>query len=130
ADLPFLDRPPKTAMTEARRTLREIGALDENGALTPHGQELARLPLPPRLAHMVMIGASLGLGRRAAQIAVLLTETGLGGRDIDVSHRLELLDRDRSRRARAAMALAARWARLAGSGGGAAGRGDAVVRPN
>jgi ATP-dependent helicase HrpB len=114
-DLAFLDRPPATAMAEARRTLRDIGAIAESGALTPHGQALARLPLPPRLAHMVMIGAGLGQGRRAARIAVLLTEPGLGGRDINITHRLESLRRDHARRARTAIALADRWASLVGS---------------
>ena len=79
---------------------------------------MGELPLPPRLAHMLLRGAAQGAGRRAARIAVLLTERGLGGRGADLSHRLEALERDRSRRAADARALADRWARMAGGGDG------------
>ncbi len=111
--LSFLDRPPAAAMAEARRLLSELGALDAGGALTRHGEALARLPLPPRLAHMVLTGARIGQGRRAALISVLLTEQGLGGRDTDISNRVAALERDRASRARAATGLAERWAALA-----------------
>jgi ATP-dependent helicase HrpB len=112
--LAFLDRPPAAALGEARRSLVELGAVNEAGGLTPHGQAIARLPLPPRLAHMLVTGARTGQARRAALIAAALTEQGLGGRDVDISHRLDALARDRSPRARAAVAQADRWARLAG----------------
>ena len=48
-------------------------------------------------------------------MAVVLTERGLGGSDVDLRHRLESLARDRSPRARDAKALAERWARAAGA---------------
>jgi ATP-dependent helicase HrpB len=115
--LAFLDRPPAGALAEARRLLTDLGALGEAGGLTPHGRALARLPLPPRLAHMVATGARTGQARRAALIAAVITEQGLGGRDTDLSHRLGGLARDSAPRARAAVAQAERWARLAqGSG--------------
>jgi ATP-dependent helicase HrpB len=66
---------------------------------------------------MVLKAADTGQAQRAARIAVLLTERGLGGRDVDLRHRLEGLERDRSPRARDARALAERWAKLAGKGG-------------
>lgn len=125
--LAFLDRPPAAAMAEARRTLTEIGALDQRGALTAHGQALARLPLPPRLAHMVLAGAEAGLGRRAAMIGALLTEPGLGGRDVDIAHRLDALARDRGSRARAVVGLAERWAKLADTGSKAAAPNDGLL---
>jgi ATP-dependent helicase HrpB len=114
AGLAFLDRPPVAAMAEARSILADIGALDGAGVLTAHGQAISRLPLPPRLAHMVLAGAAAGQARRAALIAVLLTEPGLGGRDSGVAHRLDALARDRGQRARAAVGLAERWAGLVG----------------
>ena len=54
--LAFLDRPPTGAMSEARALLTRLGALDGEGALTPHGVAMSGLPLPPRLSHMVMVG--------------------------------------------------------------------------
>ncbi len=116
AGLAFLDHPPAAAMAEARRALQGFGALDSGGSLTPYGRTMGNLPLPPRLAHMVLAGSAVGQAARAARIAVLLTEQGLGGRDLDLMHRLEMLSRDRAPRARAAIALAERWARLAGDG--------------
>ncbi|HYE45482.1 MAG TPA: ATP-dependent helicase HrpB, partial [Caulobacter sp.] len=112
--LAFLDPPPAGAFAEARGLLHRLEALDEAGGLTAHGRALAGLPLPPRLAHMVIRGAAGGQGELAARIAALLTERGLGGRDADLRHRLDQFDRDRSGRARDARALADRWARAAG----------------
>ena len=116
AGLAFLDPPPAAAMREARAFLVEIDALDAAGALTGHGRRLARLPLPPRLAHMVAVAAERGQADRAARIAALVGERGLGGDDADLRHRLERLDREGSQRARDARALAQRWAGLAGGG--------------
>jgi ATP-dependent helicase HrpB len=114
ADLAFLDPPPAGAFAEARNLLARLEALDATGGLTAHGRALSDLPLPPRLAHMVIRGAAGGQGELAARIAALLTERGLGGRDADLRHRLEQFERDRSPRARDARALADRWARAAG----------------
>ncbi|MHB8285152.1 MAG: ATP-dependent helicase C-terminal domain-containing protein, partial [Caulobacteraceae bacterium] len=77
---------------------------------------LARLPLPPRLAHMVVEGARQGAGVRAAYIAAVLTERGLGGSAVDLTDRLERFAADRSPRTRDAQNLARRWAKLAGTG--------------
>jgi ATP-dependent helicase HrpB len=97
--------------------LRRLEALDGTGVLTAHGRALADMPLPPRLAHMVLKAADTGQAGRAARIAALVTERGLGGRDADLRHRLESLERDRSPRGRDAKALADRWAGMAGRQG-------------
>jgi ATP-dependent helicase HrpB len=115
AELRFLDPPPAAAFAEARALLARLRALDGQGALTAHGRLLGNLPLPPRLAHMVVRGAAGGQGLLAAKIAALLTERGLGGRDAHLGHRLDSFDRDRSQRAKDARALAERWARSAGT---------------
>jgi ATP-dependent helicase HrpB len=112
--LALLDKPPAAAFTEARALLGRLQALDATGGLTAHGRALASLPLPPRLAHMVLKGSAAGAGRRAARIAALIGERGLGGNDTDLTHRLEQLDRDRSPRAADARTLADRWAEQAG----------------
>jgi ATP-dependent helicase HrpB len=114
ASLAWLDPPPKPAWAEAIALLQRIGALDEAGRLTPHGAELARLPLPPRLAHMVIAAARDGRALLAARIAVLLTEQGLGGRSADLRERLHDFDSAHGQRADAARRLAERIARRAG----------------
>jgi ATP-dependent helicase HrpB len=123
AGLAFLDPPPAPALAEARALLGRLGALDDAGGLTAHGRAVAELPLPPRLAHMVLVGAgvSAGAAQAAAELAVLITEQGLGGGDVDLSERRRRLKGDGSPKARDARALAARWARSAIAGGGPAG---------
>ncbi len=119
AALVFLDPPPAPAIKEAKTLLDELGAIDREGRITAEGRRLRQLPLPPRLARMVVDAADAGEARLAADIALLLTERGLGGNDVDLSHRLDGLRRDRSRRGEEARAMAKRWAdtaRTAGTG--------------
>jgi ATP-dependent helicase HrpB len=114
-DLAFLDPPPRAAFSEAQGLLRELGAIDEDGRITEEGKRLRRLPLPPRLARMVIDAADIGAAMPAAQIAILIGERGLGGNDVDLNDRLEVFHRERSTRAREARAMAAGWAETAQS---------------
>ncbi|WP_297800350.1 ATP-dependent helicase HrpB [uncultured Brevundimonas sp.] len=116
--LALLDMPPSGAFAEARNLLTRLGALDAKGELTAHGQRLIKMPLSPRLAHMVTVASDLGDAMGGAKLAALLTEPGLGGNAVDVKERLKGLGRDRSPRARDAMKLAERWAKAAGGGSG------------
>jgi ATP-dependent helicase HrpB len=116
AKLAFLDAPPLAALAEARALLNEIGAIDADGRITDEGRKLRSLPLPPRLARMVVAAAAEGSGGLAATIAALLTERGLGGDDVDLRHRLDNFRRDRSPRAEDARAMVKRWVESAGAG--------------
>lgn len=111
--LNWLDPPPIPAWNEAMTLLRALGAIDLSGRLTPQGQALRALPLPPRLACMILTAASQGEAERAARLAVLLTERGLGGETADLSHRYERFHLDRAPRALNAKRLAATWAKQA-----------------
>jgi ATP-dependent helicase HrpB len=117
--LAFLDPPPAGAYAEARAILERLEALDEAGALTAHGKLLARLPLAPRLAHMVAVGAAHGQAQRAALIAAVLSERGLGGTGVALGDRLERFEADRAPKARDARTLAGRWASAVERGRGA-----------
>jgi ATP-dependent helicase HrpB len=110
--LAFLDPPPHAALTEAKALLRELGAIDGDGRITAEGKLLRRLPLPPRLARMVVDAGAEGDALPAAEIATLIGERGLGGDDVDLRERLNALRRDRSPRARDARAMAQRWAEI------------------
>jgi len=127
ADLVFLDRPPAAAMAESRALLQRLEALDGAGALTAHGRRMADIALPPRLAHMVLRAAASGQAERAARIAALAVERGLGGQGVDLETRLAGFARDRGPRARDAAALAGRWAAQAGPAAGAAPLSDALL---
>ncbi|HEY1073331.1 ATP-dependent helicase HrpB [Brevundimonas sp.] len=116
--LALLDPPPAGTLAEARKVLTRLGALDAKGDLTAHGRRLTRIPLPPRLAHMVAVASDQDDALGGAKIAAVLSEPGLGGNAVDLHDRLKGLERDRSPRARDAMKLAERWARAAGGGDG------------
>ncbi|MEO5339995.1 MAG: ATP-dependent RNA helicase HrpA [Magnetococcus sp. MYC-9] len=53
---PFVDPPGRGAVQDGLRLLTELGALTERASLTPLGNELARLPLDPRLGRMLLAG--------------------------------------------------------------------------
>jgi len=107
--LAFLDAPPAPALNEAKALLTELGAIDGEGRITAQGRQLRALPLPPRLARMVVVAAGEGAGEAAAAVAAVITERGLGGDDPDLRHRLDQFRRDRSRRAEEARAMVKRW---------------------
>lgn len=108
--LPFLDPPPVAALEEARKRLASLGAIDADGRLTNHGRAIAAMPLEPRLAHMLIEADRSGFGGAAADVAVLLTERGLGGKDPDLEIRWRRWRADRSPRAEAAHRMATRLA--------------------
>ena len=115
AKLAFLDPPPSRALSEARALLLELGAIDAQGRITDEGKKLRCLPLPPRLARMVVDATAEGVGQRSADIAAILSERGLGGTDVDLGHRLDQFRRDRSRRGEDGRRMAKRWAEEAGA---------------
>jgi ATP-dependent helicase HrpB len=96
ATLTWLDPPPAATLASARALLTRLEALDERGRVTAHGREMARLPLHPRLAHMLIAARPLGCVPLAAQLAALLSERDLlraagGAADADIRSRLALL---------------------------------------
>ena len=111
--LPFLDPPPVPALAEARVQLTELGALDPDGRITSVGRRIRALPLPARLARMVLAGAEHGCATEAAELAGLVSERGLGGDAVDLEDRLDRFRRDRSGRATELRRMASGWARLA-----------------
>jgi len=115
--LAFLDPPPVGALAEARALLTELGAIDKDGRITGEGRKLRALPLPPRLARMVVDAGAAGSGALAADIAAILSERGLGGDSVDLTHRLDQFRRDRSRRGEDARRMAKRWAEEVASNG-------------
>ena len=55
---PFSIRRRAPALAEAKALLAELGAIDGDGRITDEGRRLRRLPLPPRLARMVVDAAA------------------------------------------------------------------------
>nr|WP_257791264.1 ATP-dependent helicase HrpB [Candidatus Thiodictyon syntrophicum] len=105
AALCWLDPPPAPAWLQAVDLLRDLGALDPSGAITPRGRRLAELPLHPRLGRMLCAARPGREARRAADLAALLAErdgwTGApgAGRPADLGLRLGALAAFREGRA-------------------------------
>ena len=118
--LPWLTPPPDAAWRLATELLQELGALDAVGALTAHGRELARLPVHPRLAHMILRGAVAGCARQACRMAAAIEEASgeaAARQETDARRLLERLDRGAGEGtggdewARRARLLANQWGR-------------------
>jgi ATP-dependent helicase HrpB len=106
--LRFLDPPPDPAFKEAIVLLQQLGALEPAGSITEKGRLMRELALPPRLAAMAISAAEEGSGRLACLLAVVLTEQGLGGTDVDLDERLRRFRSEKGERAEAARRLAER----------------------
>ena len=70
---PWLEAPKTHVTDQAMTLLRSLGAIDDRG-LTSLGQEMARLPLHPRLSRLLLAGQHLQQPHRAALAAALLSE--------------------------------------------------------
>jgi len=94
--LAWLDAPPPALLASAAVLLQRLGALDGERRITAHGRDMARLPVHPRLAHLLLRARALGLAPLGARLAALLSERDLlrgaaAGRDADIRTRLELI---------------------------------------
>ncbi|KRF15580.1 ATP-dependent helicase [Nocardioides sp. Soil797] len=72
--LTLLDSPPPHAMATARATLRDLGAVDDDGRITRRGGQIAEVPTDPRLARALIDGADMVGPRRAAEVVAMLAE--------------------------------------------------------
>ena len=105
--LPWLAPPPAQSLRHARELLEDLGALDANGCITPHGRALAGLPCHPRVAQMLLKADTPERKALAADLAALLEEKDpLDTPETGVYIRLKALrDARRSRRE-------GRWSRM------------------
>jgi ATP-dependent helicase HrpA len=72
-EFPFIDPPDRRQITDGVRLLTELGAFDDRQRLTPLGRRLARLPVDPRLARMVLEADRNGCLREVTVIAAALS---------------------------------------------------------
>ena len=57
--LPWLTMPPRAGVFKAKELLMSLGAIDENGNITPIGKRMATLPCHPRIARMILATTNL-----------------------------------------------------------------------
>jgi ATP-dependent helicase HrpB len=94
--LRFIDQPPEAHLQRARQLLTDLDALDEKGAVTPHGREMSGIPVHPRLSHAILSAGSPNMRSLACDIAALLEERDILLREgsamsIDLATRLQAL---------------------------------------
>ena len=73
ADFPFLEAPRPKAIADGFQLLNELGAVHEDNNLTPIGKTLAKLPLDPRVARMILAARELHSLREVLIIASALS---------------------------------------------------------
>ena len=72
--LPWLTPPPRGNVATAHELLCSLGAIDPQGNITPCGKQMATLPCHPRMARMILNGASKAHKALACDLAALLEE--------------------------------------------------------
>ncbi|NCB29561.1 MAG: ATP-dependent helicase HrpB, partial [Clostridia bacterium] len=74
--LPWFTQPPNAAWHQATLLLQDLDALsmDDPPRITRRGKTMVRLPIHPRLSHMVFEAAQSGAAQQACRLAALLTE--------------------------------------------------------
>jgi ATP-dependent helicase HrpB len=101
-ELSWLTPPPSGSLAQARELLIRLGALDAAGRITPHGRQMATLPVHPRLSHMLLKSVPLKQAAIACDLSALLGERDFlressGARQTDLRLRLDALRDDRDR---------------------------------
>jgi ATP-dependent helicase HrpB len=76
-ELEWLDPPPRASWEAARALLSRLGAIDGAGGLGALGRRMARYPLHPRLARLVVEAADRGAASGGALLAAILGERDL-----------------------------------------------------
>lgn len=90
--LPWLDVPEAAKIDQARDILRGLEAIDTDNRITAMGTAMAGIPVHPRLAHMMLRGAALGLDQIACALAALLSDRDfMRGRGADLRLRIEAI---------------------------------------
>ena len=97
SDFPFIESPESSMVRDGYRLLNELGALTEGDdgeyRLTPIGKKLARLPIDPRSARMILAAERHGCVREVLVIAAALSIQDVRGRPREQRARADELHR-------------------------------------
>lgn len=86
---PFIEPPPGRAIADGYQLLNELGAVDDDNALTPLGRELARLPLDPRVGRMILAARDQQALREVLVIASALSVQDPRDRPLDAQEQAD-----------------------------------------
>jgi len=70
---PFLDRPGRRQINDGLQHLRELGAVDDETTITAVGRQIARIPVDPRIARMLLAAEALNCLNEVVIIAAALS---------------------------------------------------------
>ncbi len=73
ATFSWFEPPSGASIEQALALLRRLGAID-TGVITAVGHAMARLPVHPRIAKLLIEGERMGVAERAAWVAAMLSE--------------------------------------------------------
>ncbi|PDH28128.1 MAG: ATP-dependent helicase HrpB [Puniceicoccaceae bacterium MED-G30] len=74
---PWFEEPDAASLEKAQALLQDLGAFDATGSVTKRGRDMARLPLHPRFARMLLEGVERGVLDEVAKIAAIAQGRGL-----------------------------------------------------
>jgi len=98
--LRWIDPPPAPHVAQARDLLTQLGALDQEGRITTHGNAMAQWGAHPRLAHMLLQAKTIGAGVLACDVAAVLNDRdvlrGAAARASDLQLRVEAMHHPKS----------------------------------
>ncbi|MGL4767974.1 MAG: ATP-dependent RNA helicase HrpA [Formosimonas sp.] len=83
-DFPFVQAPLNRAMVDGYHLLQELGAIDEANALTPIGRSIAKLPIDPKVARMILAARDEGALREMLIIASALSVQDVRDRPVEL----------------------------------------------
>ncbi|WP_259658945.1 ATP-dependent RNA helicase HrpA, partial [Burkholderia pseudomallei] len=86
---PFIEPPQGRAIADGYQLLNELGAVDDENALTPLGRELARLPLDPRVGRMILAARDQQALREVLVIASALSVQDPRERPVDAQEQAD-----------------------------------------
>jgi ATP-dependent helicase HrpA len=88
-DFPFIERPSGRAIADGYQLLNELGAVDDGNELTGMGQELAKLPLDPRVGRMILEARSRGALDEVLVIASALSVQDVRDRPLEAQQQAD-----------------------------------------
>jgi ATP-dependent helicase HrpA len=89
ARFPFLEAPAPRAIADGYQLLNELGAVDDANELTATGQELAKLPLDPRVGRMILEARSRGALEEVLVIASALSVQDVRDRPMEAQQQAD-----------------------------------------
>lgn len=110
AKLSWIDPPPVGRIASARDYLINSGIIQKNGCLTEFGKRISYYPLSVDMAILIEKQNTEEDKSLAAEIAVVLSEQGLGGQRTDLREKIQFFRKETTPRARILKSQAQKWA--------------------